>query len=153
MDKNDALELFSEIIKNSHDSKGETPNSKTPSDISKVIFEQLVDSEVLNLKIFFYSSSRSDNNKPYTYCEKISREDLNHVLDAKVVLLDSKKSDGLLNRVKNRTTVDEKTSTVVTDNGKDIVTKLDKEQEKGFDLELWDKIDTDNNDIKDDDIF
>ena len=127
MNKDDALKLFALLIGQSKDSKGEQPENKRPSDISKIIFEQLVDSEVMNVKLFFYSSGRSENNKPYTYTEKIGREDLVAILDAKKFLLDSKKTVGLLSKVRNESTVDAETSTEVVKNDNHSVADVDTE--------------------------
>lgn len=127
MNKLEAIELFTEIIQNSYDSKKEVPHDKSPSDVSKIIFEQLVDSEVMNLKIFFYSSGRNENNKPYTYAEKIGREDLNAVLDARVFLLESKKSEGLLSKVRSKTSVDTEAPKEVIESDINSVAKVEDE--------------------------
>ena len=89
-----AVELFTVIINQSHKSNGESPVGKEPKDLSKIIYEELVDSEYGNLKLFFKSTSRTTNNIPYTFDRKINIDQFIEILKYKRLLLKSKSVSG-----------------------------------------------------------
>lgn len=76
-----AVHFFTQLIKNSTATDGSKPLDMTPADISKIMFERLTDAEVGNLKLFFYSTARSTNNKPYKFNKKVSIKHLKQILE------------------------------------------------------------------------
>ncbi len=82
--------FFESLISNSYDSVGEIAKKMKPENISKIIYEELVDSDLGNLKIFFYTEGKSRNNKPYKLGKKITFETFCMIMEQKKILQQSK---------------------------------------------------------------
>ncbi len=85
--------VFQMIINNSMDGNKESPKNKKPLDISKLVFEELIDSKMGNVKIFFFSEMSTGNNKPYTYNKKITFSKYSEIHMCKEKLSESKSSE------------------------------------------------------------
>ena len=66
------IEILENVIANSY-SKNETSDSGY-LDISKLVYEEYSNAIKGSLKLFFYSSGKEANNKPYKYHKQITWE-------------------------------------------------------------------------------
>ena len=89
MDYDKAVKVLNMVIANSVRGEEAPLVEKTVEDISKIVYEELMDSHIGRLKIFYRSTSRQGNNKPYTFNKPINKKQFDQIHLAKQIVYES----------------------------------------------------------------